>query len=211
MNIDIKNSFLFKFLKYFYLLFKSLYGRLILTLSKKDNIRIVVGASGIVPHGWVGTEIQYLNLLKESTWRNFFQKNQVKAILAEHVWEHLTLDEGELAAKNCFKFLKKGGYVRVAVPDGFFPDKKYIDHVKINGIGDGADDHKVLYNYKTFSKVFEKAGFQINLLEYFDEEGKFTYHEWNKDDGMIYRSKRYDKRNNDKLRYTSIMLDAIKI
>lgn len=211
MNIDIKNSFLFKFLKYFYLLFKSLYGRLILTLSKKDNIRIVVGASGIVPHGWVGTEIQYLNLLKESTWRNFFQKNQVKAILAEHVWEHLTLDEGELAAKNCFKFLKKGGYVRVAVPDGFFPDKKYIDHVKINGIGDGADDHKVLYNYKTFSEVFEKAGFKINLLEYFDEDGKFTYREWNKDDGMIYRSERYDKRNKDKLRYTSIILDAIKI
>tara|TARA_Y100001935_G_scaffold250652_1_gene251176 strand:- start:39518 stop:40153 length:636 start_codon:yes stop_codon:yes gene_type:complete len=210
MSIDIKNSFIFKFLKYFYISLKNLYGRFILILSKKDNIRIVVGASGIVPHGWVGTEIQFLNLLKESTWRNFFQENQVKAILAEHVWEHLTLEEGELAAKNCFKFLKKGGYVRVAVPDGYFPDEKYINHVKINGIGDGADDHKVLYNYKTFSEVFEKAGFQINLLEYFDEDGKFTYHEWSKDDGMIYRSKRYDKRNKDKIRYTSIILDAIK-
>jgi len=210
-STDIKNSFLKRFLKYFYIRLRSLYGSYILKkINNKDDIRIVIGASGIVPKGWLRTEVEYLNLLKEDTWKKFFKENQISAILAEHVWEHLTIKEGELAARNCFKFLKKGGYIRVAVPDGFFPDENYINHVRVNGEGPGADDHKVLYNYKTLRKVFEKAGFEVNLLEHFNENGKFIAHQWNKKDGMIYRSKNNDKRNLDQLNYTSIIIDALK-
>ena len=69
------------------------------------------------------------------------------AILAEHVWEHLDCFAAIVAAQNCFKYLKPGGYIRVAVPDGWHPDKDYIDYVKPGGWGAGSDDHHVLYTY----------------------------------------------------------------
>lgn len=123
----------------------------------------------------------------------------------------MTPEEGERAALYCFEYLKPGGYLRIAVPDGFHPDPDYIDWVKINGVGPGSDDHKVLYNYKMLSNMFEKIGFKVNLLEYFDLEGKFHFTEWDATKGKIHRSMRYDERNtNGALMYTSIILDAYK-
>lgn len=181
------------------------------TMKKTRPIKLVVGASGVFEQGWLPTDIHTLNLLKPQNWNFFFKNHPVDAILAEHVWEHLTLENGKIAAKTCYTFLKEGGYVRVAVPDGFHPDKTYIDYVKPGGHGAGADDHKVLYNYRLFKEVFEQAGFTVQLLEYFDENGQFHYREWNKNEGMIHRSSRYDERNEGgQLKYTSLILDAKK-
>lgn len=185
--------------------------RLKLAAMQSSPVKLVVGASGVFEPGWVPTDIHTLNLLKPHTWKFYFKKRPVDVILAEHVWEHLSLENGKTAAQTCYTFLRKGGYVRVAVPDGFHPDEKYIDYVKPGGHGAGADDHKVLYNYKLFREVFEQAGFTVELLEYFDEHGRFHFKEWNKEQGMIHRSKRYDERNADgQLNYTSLILDAKK-
>jgi len=179
---------------------------------KKHPLRIIIGASGVAQDGWVPSDIDYLNLLNEDHWLSYFKENDgVDAFLAEHVWEHLSKSDAILATKNVFKYLKPGGYLRVAVPDGYFPDEKYIDYVKPGGSGFGSEDHKVLYTYKTFSNIFEKAGFKVALLEYFDENGVFHFNDWKSEDGMILRSKRYDERNQDGvIKYSSIILDARK-
>ncbi|CAM9609704.1 unnamed protein product, partial [Choristocarpus tenellus] len=39
------------------------------------------------------------------------------AYLAEHVWEHLTLQDAHRAAANCFASLREGGRLRLAVPN----------------------------------------------------------------------------------------------
>lgn len=127
----------------------------------------------------------------------------------------MTLEEGIQAAKTCYKYLKKGGYIRVAFPDGLFPDEDYINAVKPGGLANEMiaipEDHKVLYTYKTFAEIFKQAGFSINLLEYHDESGKFHYEQWNPDEGLIVRSKRFDKSNkNGKLVYSSLILDGQK-
>ncbi|MDP2641179.1 MAG: hypothetical protein Q8P39_01390, partial [Candidatus Yanofskybacteria bacterium] len=71
--------------------------------------------------------------------------------------------------------------------------------------------HKVLYTYKTLAQVFQKAGFRVDLLEYFDEQGTFHFKEWHPGEGMIFRSSKFDRRNKgEKLNYTSIILDAWK-
>ena len=185
--------------------------KLKLAISRNHLLRIVVGSSGVFEKGWIPTDVSTLNLLKPKKWRLFLKENSIDIILAEHVWEHLTVEEGMQAASTCYTFLKKGGWVRAAVPDGFHPRQEYIEYVKPGGTGAGADDHKVLYNYKTFAKAFEQAGFTVQLLEYFDEKGNFCFKEWNKDDGMIHRSTRFDERNNiDPHKYTSIVLDARK-
>ena len=84
-----------------------------------DEIKVVIGAGEYVNNpGWIHTQEEELNLLDENMWQNRFNESSIRAILAEHVWEHLTYEEGIDAAKMCFKYLKPGGYIRCAVPDG---------------------------------------------------------------------------------------------
>lgn len=174
-------------------------------------LKIIIGSAGMTVPGWISSDINILNLLLPDWWRKLFKNKLADAFLAEHVWEHLTLEDGIVGANTCYAFLKNGGYIRVAVPDGFHPDEKYIEYVKLGGCGSGSEDHKILYTYKIIKDVFEKAGFKVNLLEYFDEFGVFHFTEWDKADGLITRSKRFDERNvNGNLAYTSIIIDAYK-
>lgn len=176
-----------------------------------DSFKVVFGAGERFDEGWIPTEIDNLNLLKVEDWKRYFKPNTIDAMLAEHVWEHLTLEEASAALANCFVYLKPGGYLRLAVPDGYHPDQEYIDYVKVDGYGPGSDDHKVLYTYKTIQALLENTGFVVELLEYFDENNKFHFTEWKVEKGKIFRSKRFDERNQDgSLSYTSIIVDAYK-
>lgn len=179
--------------------------------AKRSPLKIVVGAAGLFQSGWVPTDIEHLNILYLENWERYFKDSSIDAILAEHVWEHLTVEEARLAAKNCFQYLKPHGYIRVAVPDGFHPSPEYVKAISPGGSGAGANNHKVLYNYKTLSKVFKSVGFDIALIEWFDEDGHFHSKKWDKDSGLIRRSSKYDERNkNGQFNYTSIILDAWK-
>ena len=180
-------------------------------INQSDSLKIVFGASGRFDNGWIPTDIDNLNLLEAADWEKYFQPNSIDAMLAEHVWEHLTIEDASTALQYCFEYLKDGGYFRLAVPDGYHPDPTYIDYVKVNGFGPGSDDHKVLYTYKTLQTILENAGFKVKLLEYFDENGKFHFEEWDVEQGKILRSKRFDRRNKDgSLSYTSLIVDAYK-
>ncbi len=180
-------------------------------IGHQTPLKIVVGASGIYEAGWIPTEVATLNLLRPDDWAYYFSKSPIDAIVAEHVWEHLTEKEGIVAATNCHNYLKIGGYLRVAVPDGFHPNREYINRVRPGGAGPGADDHRVLYNHLSFREVFKKVGFQVELLEYFDEHGQFHFQDWDPLDGMIRRSRSHDSRNKEGiLNYTSLILDAKK-
>jgi predicted SAM-dependent methyltransferase len=184
---------------------------LVKRLENKEQIRIIVGSGDGSQRGWIPTNIYQLDLVDSSTWNRYFSENSINAILGEHVLEHLTAKEAQIAAENCFFYLRTGGYIRVAVPDGFKPSIDYINAVKPGGDGLGSEDHKVLYNYISLTKIFVEAGFVVNLLEYYDEEGQFHYKDWNSEDGHIFRSYRYDERNRDGcLNYTSLILDAWK-
>ncbi len=171
-----------------------------------------VGSANINPDpSWYPTDIYTLNLTRERDWQKLLLFLRLDNIMAEHVWEHLTDADTEIANRYCFKYLKRGGVLRIAVPDGFHPDRSYIEYVRPGGNGLGADDHKILYNYKIMKERLEKAGFHVQLLEYWDENGKFHYVDWTDQNGRISRSRRYDKRNEDgQLRYTSLIVDAIK-
>jgi predicted SAM-dependent methyltransferase len=106
-------------------------------ISRHKLCRIVIGASGVYEDGWIATDIDTLNLLKTADWERCFTKSSIDAILAEHVWEHLSREEGFLAAKNCHAYLRDGCYLRVAVPDGLHPDPTYINWVRPGGSGAG--------------------------------------------------------------------------
>lgn len=173
--------------------------------------KIIVGAGGTQFEDWVSTNKEMLNLIVESDWSTCFDLGSLDAILAEHVWEHLSLEDGTRACQICFVYLKQGGLLRIAVPDGLHPDTDYIAQVKPGGYGAGADDHKVLYDYRTISALLENVGYKVRLLEWFDEHGKFHHVDWAVEDGFIERSTRFDQRNRaSPTAYTSLIVDAIK-
>ena len=179
--------------------------------STTGDLKVVVGSSDIFEPGWIPSEWHFLNLLKEQEWLTYFKEDSISNILAEHVWEHLTPEDGKVAVRTCYRFLKKGGRLRIAVPDGFHPDATYIDNVKPGGKGAGADDHKILYTYKIMTDILEQAGYTVQLVEYFDESGIFHHNAWDAAAGYIHRSLKNDRRNADgKPNYTSLIVDAVK-
>jgi predicted SAM-dependent methyltransferase len=177
-------------------------------------MKVILGAGKSKLEGWISTQEDELNILLESDWLKAYKYESMDALLAEHVWEHLTLEEGIIAAKNCYKFLKPGGYLRCAVPDSNFDNEWYQNMVQVGGPGPidhPASGHKIVYNYKQFVEVFKKAGFKVDLLEYCDENNKFHYTYWNEEDGKIGRSYRFDTRNTEKrLKMVSLIIDAKK-
>jgi predicted SAM-dependent methyltransferase len=173
--------------------------------------KVIIGAGATALVGWVATEYPLVDITDLNSLMRWFQIGSVQAFLAEHVWEHLAPDLALAAAINCYQLLVPGGHLRVAVPDGFHPDPKYLDHVKPGGTGSGSEDHQVLYTYRTLVELLEAAGFDVCLLEWFDEEGQFHFREWDPNDGFVCRSTRYDERNaHDPTAYTSIIADAVK-
>ena len=183
---------------------------------KQSILKLVIGAGTYNNNpGWLHTQMEEINLLDEGTWNLRFERNSISAILAEHVWEHLTYEEGIEAAKICYSFLKPSGYIRCAVPDAFFKNDIYQHMVKIGGPGPKdhpAASHKIVHNYKTLSTMFQAAGYVVTLLEYCDEEGNFHQNEWKGTDGVIFRSKKYDPRNQgEELVFPSLIIDAKKL
>jgi predicted SAM-dependent methyltransferase len=192
--------------------------------------RIVIGAWNRFDPGWIPTQREFFNLTRPSDWERCLEPGTVDAFLAEHVWEHITPEEGLAAARQCFTYLRPGGYVRIAVPDGLHPDPAYVELVRAgDGVVEGPDaggnaaNHKALYTYRTLKQQFEQAGFRVVVYEYFDEAGTFHSEDYDRSRGTIWRSKRFDPRNksgalasvypgtmDDYLSYTSIILDAFK-
>ena len=179
---------------------------------RKSRLKFNICPAGInKSFEWYPTDKKSLDITKENDWRKVLSSLRLDNIAAEHVWEHLNQSETELANVNCFKYLKKGGILRIAVPDAYNPNKNYIESVKPGGTGKGAMGHKIFYNYRTMTEVLQKAGFIVKLLEYWDEYGQFHYIDWTNENGFIERSRRYDPRNkNGSLEYTSLIIDANK-
>lgn len=179
-----------------------------------DQLCVIIGAGEQAWAGWTATQREQLDLLSRESFERYFGSRRADALLCEHVWEHLTEEEGRQAAQLCFEFLKPGGFLRCAVPDGNFPDERYQNAVKVGGPGPAdhpAADHKLVYDYQLFQSIFAGAGFEVDLLEYCDENGRFHYHGWDWNSGPIYRSLLSDHRNREgRLGFVSIILDARK-
>lgn len=180
-------------------------------------LRVIVGGGAFDAEnnpGWLSMKQDEVDLLSPQDWEHHFTPSSIDAILAEHVWEHLSLEEGLEAARRLWCYLKPGGFFRCAVPDGLFPDKNYQRMVRVGGPGPSdhpAASHQVLYDYRSLSALFESAGFKVKLLEYHDEQGRFHFTDWDPAEGMIYRSRRFDHRNQEgKLAFASLIVDALK-
>jgi predicted SAM-dependent methyltransferase len=180
-------------------------------LKTHSDIKIVVGAGPTKYRGWFSTDIVTLDVTNEKHFKKYFKKKKISKILAEHVLEHLTTPELELMVRNFYKYSLEKINIRIAVPDGFHKDTDYINRVKPGGTGEGAYDHKHLFNYQLLSGLFEKQNFKSMLIEYWDEAGNFHTTYANDENGYIKRSFINDSRNSDGIpHYTSLIIDFRK-
>lgn len=178
-------------------------------MEQGGAVKVVIGAGQTRFEGWISTDVPALDVRNSNHWRDLFPPASIDRMLAEHVFEHLTIEELAKFLDYASHYLAPGGRIRIAVPDGYHPNADYIDRVRPGGTGVGAGDHKVLYTCDLIGELMREQGYQFELLEYFDAVGQFHQSAWNADDGFVGRSAAHDERNaGGQLLYTSLIVDC---
>lgn len=196
---------------------RTLYGRLS-RMSRLSAIRaqvkasqpvnVIIGAGQVPVNGWIATDADILDVTSTRAWMKLFSPNSIDRLMAEHVLEHLSDAECTMALTECFRYLKEGGLLRIAVPDGYRKDREYVEEVS-----PPKDGHKLLFTVDDLVARLDRIGFEATPLEYFDVSEQFHSHPWEEADGLIRRSVRYDTQERFKrgpLYYTSLIVDARK-
>lgn len=186
------------------------------TLASRQPLRIILGAGVMAEQrdGWISTDLPQFNILNEAHWNYFFSRSSIDKLLAEHVLEHLTTNEADTVLRLAGVFLKKGGAFRIAVPDGYHPDQRYIDYVKPGGYGPGSDDHKTLWNIESLSALAAKRGFAVIAKENYDSVGvlKHNLPDDDMENGLVLRT--FNKSAPNALlgdvKYSSLIVDLIR-
>ena len=184
-RVFIKNIF-----KFFYYKIRFLKLKLYIVFTKK-NVNLILGAALTKQKGWFSTNEEWLDISKEKDWDRLFNtRKRVKRILAEHVFEHLTLEEMQNSLHLIYKNMIIGGSLRIAVPDGNNPNFEYRENCGINGIGADASDHKQFLTYELLSREISKVGFEVQLIEGYLEDKHLISKEFDYELGYVMRSRR---------------------
>lgn len=156
--------------------------------KRYDLLKLNIGCGKVKIPGWVNIDIKpgadlVINVGKELP----FSDNSVDLIYNEHFLEHLTFEEGEKVFREFHRCLKKGGILRIAMPDLDYVTQKYntdwknqdwlswpeYKFIKTKGMMINTAfrwwGHKYLYNEEDLRIHLVKAGFK-----------KIVRCEWNK-------------------------------
>ena len=154
--------------------------------AEKTSLKLHLGCGTVYKEGWVNIDnnsdnnITKLDLNWDLRYPMPFPKNSVDFIFHEHMLEHLTSDEGQTFLKDCKRVLKKGGVMRIAMPDlracidTYLDDdwkehnkaflKKFgMDHIKTKAemlnINFRNWGHKWLYDWEELERRLKDVGF----------------------------------------------------
>ena len=183
-----------KLFKFFYYKYRFTKLKIFLNLSNK-NVNLILGAALSRQKNWFSTNQEWFDIVQKSHWDRLFNskkspsRNRVKRVLAEHVFEHLSLDEMRNALNLIYKNMVFGGSLRIAVPDGNNPNQEYINHCGINGIGADASDHKQFITFELLREEAERIGFKCHLIEGYLKNKKLISTPFNHELGDVIRSR----------------------
>lgn len=103
-------------------------------LSTPVYLNLGSGPRGVFDEHWLNidgfndTNVDYLCNFSR---RLPFNDNSFDGIFCEHVLEHFTYEDGRMLLSQCLRILKKGGVLRVIVPDGEKILSSYFHHPDI--------------------------------------------------------------------------------
>lgn len=171
-------------------------------------LRVMLGAGPTKTAGWFQTDKEILDVTSPEDWSILFTPASIDSLLSEHMLEHLSEEEARVALSECYRYLKPTGLFRLAVPDAYRRDLRYVQEV-----APPADGHKMYYNTDNLTALLKSVGFTTTPLEYFDAQEQFHATVWDENEGLIMRSVRFDTQQEfqrDGLFYTSLIVDARK-
>jgi predicted SAM-dependent methyltransferase len=105
-----------------------------------------------------------------------FQNNIATHVLAEHVMEHITIQQAWHFIEECYRILDHGGVLRLAVPcvSKIFKlaDQEYFEFIKRNGWGDSTlkdavksiifnHEHKTIWESSSLESIVQVIGFSL--------------------------------------------------
>lgn len=133
------------------------------------------------------SEHQYCNIL-ENHWFLFhnlglslpLHDETVDYIYSSHFFEHIFKDEASSLLAACAKSLKRGGIIRISIPDLAYAVSLYAagkknemleDYFFVAGKGSYLARHKYMYDFEMIKTALEEAGFsEVVRCEY--QQGK---------------------------------------
>lgn len=177
-------------------------------IAATKPLNLMIGGGQTAYDGWIFTDRDFLDVTQPDQWAALFAPDTIDRILSEHMLEHLSESQAETTLRECHRYLKPGGLLRLAVPDGYRRDAPYVAEAAPPN-----DGHQVFYNIDTLTSLLTSLGFTITPLEYFDANERFHARPWDENEGMIMRSVRFDTQKDFQrgdLFYTSLIVDARK-
>jgi predicted SAM-dependent methyltransferase len=148
-----------------------------LVLAKRRPLQLHLGSSTNRLAGWVNIDLlrpgRRLDLYWDLRRGLPFPSARVDAIFAEHLFEHLTHDDGSALVRECLRVLRPGGVLRIGVPDldryiaSYLGQDDLIDRVRpgrpTRAIALGETfflyGHRCMYDFETLERTCIDAGF----------------------------------------------------
>jgi glycosyltransferase involved in cell wall biosynthesis/predicted SAM-dependent methyltransferase len=162
-------------------------------------VKLNVGSFTVMyHHGWINIDVIPLQKYAEMGGYAFLQidlitkklyhftRNSVDVILLSHVLEHFDRPFGKELLEDCFRVLKDGGILRIAIPDGLRIANDYLNneiqnHSVFNkGVEEAIDDadafykmliegHKTVYDAPSLITLLTECGFDSAYVSGFNE------------------------------------------
>jgi predicted SAM-dependent methyltransferase len=92
--------------------------------------KLHVGCGQIKLAGWINLDIEKENGIADIAWNAsqgfpFLENNSCSVIYNEHFLEHLAIEQATIFLSDCYRILKSGGVLRIAMPSLEYVVKKY--------------------------------------------------------------------------------------
>ena len=154
-------------------------------LKSTDEPKLQIGCCKNVLKGWLNSDISLrcLHGIYLDAGKHFpFQDDSFNYVYSEHLFEHLTYQQGINMLKESYRILKPGGVIRIATPDlrflhGLYQEpekplhKAYMEYtMKGKSMPSKAVytisrfhtswGHQIIYDRETLTELLEQAGFK---------------------------------------------------
>ena len=141
-----------------------------------DKIKLHLGCGNIRIDGFINIDVNYLpnvDVVDNVIHLRKFEKNSVDLIYTSNVLEHLGRWEYKPALQRWYELLKRGGILRICVPDFQAICEYYMETKDLESLYPalyaGQDNpqnfHYWCWDFKTLKKDLESVGF-INVKRY---------------------------------------------
>lgn len=166
---------------------------------------VYVGTSGLTQPGFVSYDYLELDITKPGDFQQLMCPGSIDIFFSEHTLEHIPIDKYGILFSLFIKYLKPGGFVRLAIPTF------YERHVPSDV--DKAHGHVAFASARALEAEMASAGYvNVTILEQLNfANGRltgFTSKKADECEGRVRRSLRHDPRNIPylKARYASYEL-----